>query len=50
MQSEPPLFQPCDLGGLRLVNRIVMAPLTRAWATAGTDAANEPMVETYRHR
>jgi N-ethylmaleimide reductase len=50
MQSESKLFQPYDLGGLRLVNRIVMAPLTRARATAGTDAANELMVEYYRQR
>ncbi|WP_298353205.1 alkene reductase [Rhodoblastus sp.] len=50
MQSEPKLFQPYDLGGLRLANRVVMAPLTRARATAGTDAANELMVEYYRQR
>ncbi len=50
MQAEPKLFQSYDLGGLRLANRIVMAPLTRARATAGTDAANELMVEYYRQR
>ncbi|MTH80211.1 alkene reductase [Paracoccus aestuariivivens] len=30
-----PLFQPYDLGGIRLANRIVMAPLTRSRAGAG---------------
>jgi N-ethylmaleimide reductase len=50
MQVEPKLFQPYDLGGFRLANRVVMAPLTRARATAGTDAANELMVEYYRQR
>ncbi len=50
MPSESKLFQPYDLGGLRLANRIVMAPLTRSRATAGTDAPNELVAEYYRQR
>jgi 2,4-dienoyl-CoA reductase-like NADH-dependent reductase (Old Yellow Enzyme family) len=30
----PTLFDPLDVGALRLPNRIIMAPLTRARATA----------------
>lgn len=33
--TQSPLFQPYDLGPLRLANRIVMAPLTRNRAAAG---------------
>ncbi|MCI4679357.1 alkene reductase [Rhodoblastus acidophilus] len=49
-QAEPKLFQPSELSDLRLANRIVMAPLTRARATPGTDAPNDLMVEYYRQR
>jgi N-ethylmaleimide reductase len=44
------LFQPAELGGVTLANRIVMAPLTRNRATPGTDAPNALMVEYYRQR
>lgn len=43
------LFQPIDLGPIRLANRIVMAPLTRSRATPDGDPT--PMhVEYYRQR
>ncbi|MDX7949955.1 alkene reductase [Lichenihabitans sp. Uapishka_5] len=45
-----PLFQPFALGDLTLKNRIVMAPLTRSRASAGTDAPNDLNVDYYRQR
>ncbi len=48
--AEAELFQPFDLGDLPLRNRVVMAPLTRIRATAGTEAPNELMAEYYRQR
>ncbi|WP_374546731.1 alkene reductase [Rhodoblastus sp.] len=49
-KDDEKLFQPYDLGDIRLANRVVMAPLTRNRATAGTDAPNDLMVEYYRQR
>lgn len=49
-QDPSPLFQPFTLGDLTLPNRIVMAPLTRNRATAGTDAANDLTATYYRQR
>ncbi len=47
--NDSPLFQPFDVRGLELANRIVMAPLTRA--RAGKDRiANDLMAEYYRQR
>jgi len=48
-EHDSPLFQPFDLRGLRLRNRITMAPLTRG--RAGKERiANEIMAEYYRQR
>ena len=47
---EALLFQPFDLGDLPLRNRVVMAPLTRNRATAGTEAPNQLMADYYRQR
>lgn len=45
----PHLLSPCDLSGLRLRNRVVMAPLTRA--RAGRDRIpNDLMAEYYTQR
>jgi len=44
------LFTPFAIGRSHLRNRIVMAPLTRNRATAGTDAPNQLNVEYYRQR
>ncbi|HQT26337.1 MAG TPA: alkene reductase, partial [Burkholderiales bacterium] len=44
------LFQPCRMGEIMLENRIVMAPLTRSRATAGTDAPNDLNVKYYAQR
>jgi N-ethylmaleimide reductase len=41
----PGLFDPLDLGALKLPNRIVMAPLTRA--RAGRDAVPTPIMAEY---
>ncbi|GAB5516711.1 alkene reductase [Rhodopirellula baltica] len=47
--SKSALFQPLEIGGLTLRNRIVMAPLTRA--RAGVERmANEMMAEYYTQR
>jgi len=47
--SEPsPLFEPLDLGGLRLRNRVVMAPMTRESAPGGVPSA--AMAAYYRRR
>jgi len=43
------LFDPVELGGLALKNRIVMAPMTRSRAGAG-DVPTELHVEYYRQR
>ena len=45
----PSLFDPLQLGELRLSNRIVMAPLTRARA-GSSRIPNDLMVEYYRQR
>jgi N-ethylmaleimide reductase len=50
VQNSEKLFQPAELGGITLANRVVMAPLTRNRATPGTDAPNALMVEYYRQR
>lgn len=53
MMSHDPstiLFRHFDLGRIRLRNRIVMAPLTRDRATAGTDAPNASNAQYYRQR
>ncbi|MGU9979788.1 alkene reductase [Phreatobacter sp. HK31-P] len=51
MSTDPgPLFQPFTLGDLVLPNRIVMAPLTRNRAAAGTDAAHALTATYYRQR
>lgn len=48
-QHDSPLFQPYDLQGLTLRNRIAMAPMTRA--RAGKErVANELMAQYYRLR
>ncbi len=44
------LFQPFTLGDLVLKNRIVMAPLTRSRAAAGSDAPTDLNAEYYRQR
>jgi 2,4-dienoyl-CoA reductase-like NADH-dependent reductase (Old Yellow Enzyme family) len=44
------LFSPFKLGDLQLNNRLVMAPLTRNWATKGTDAPNDLNARYYRQR
>jgi len=43
------LFEPCQLGAIRLSNRIVMAPMTRNRAGPG-DAPTEINAEYYRQR
>ncbi|MDY6949767.1 MAG: alkene reductase, partial [Pseudomonadota bacterium] len=45
----PTLFDPLQLGELRLANRIVMAPLTRA-RSGPSRIPNDLMVEYYRQR
>ncbi|MCH9689178.1 MAG: alkene reductase [Gammaproteobacteria bacterium] len=44
------LFQSFDLQGLKLNNRVVMAPLTRCRATAGTDVPHTLNAEYYAQR
>jgi N-ethylmaleimide reductase len=44
------LFTPYDLGGIRLKNRIVMAPLTRNRARRGTDTPHELNAIYYAQR
>lgn len=46
----PSLFEPLDLGAVRLPNRVLMAPLTRMRASQPGDLPNELMVEYYRQR
>ena len=43
------LFEPMQMGGLSLANRVVMAPMTRSRADAGA-MPNDMMVEYYRQR
>jgi N-ethylmaleimide reductase len=51
MQAEADvLFEPIEVGDMKLANRIVMAPLTRNRATHGTDAPNARNVEYYAQR
>ncbi|MBL8889151.1 MAG: alkene reductase [Planctomycetaceae bacterium] len=49
MTTAPHLFQPVDLGGLRLKNRLVLAPMTRARA-GQQRIPNSLMAEYYRQR
>ncbi len=44
------LFEPFNLGGLTLKNRIVMAPLTRCRATHGSDVPHALNAEYYAQR
>ncbi|MGB8601024.1 MAG: alkene reductase [Rhizomicrobium sp.] len=46
----PSLFDPAKFGDLKLANRVVMAPLTRARATADRRVPTPVMVEYYRQR
>lgn len=46
----PSLFEPLNVGALRLPNRIVMAPLTRTRATPETRVPVPIMAEYYRQR
>ena len=43
------LFEPLQLGELKLANRIIMAPMTRSRAVAG-DLPSDVMVDYYRQR
>lgn len=49
-QDAQRLFEPFDLGRTRLRNRIVMAPLTRNRAAAGSDAPHAMNAEYYAQR
>ncbi len=49
MPDLTPLFEPLQLGALKLANRIVMAPMTRSRAAPG-DLPNDLMVDYYRQR
>ena len=44
------LFEPLNLGGLQLQNRIVMAPMTRSRASEHNDLVSELHTEYYRQR
>ncbi|MDR3607932.1 MAG: alkene reductase [Oligoflexia bacterium] len=44
------LFEPFDLRGIQLLNRVVMAPLTRDRATPGTDAPHALNALYYKQR
>ncbi|MDT1877694.1 alkene reductase, partial [Acinetobacter baumannii] len=46
----PSLFDPLDVGALRLDNRIVMAPMTRARALQPGNIPSALMAEYYRQR
>ena len=46
----PSLLDPLTIGDLRLPNRVVMAPLTRARATGGGRVPNALMAAYYRQR
>lgn len=50
MFASNSLFQVFDLSGLKLKNRVVMAPLTRCRATPGTDAAHNLNAIYYSQR
>ncbi|WP_200893393.1 NADH:flavin oxidoreductase [Paenibacillus terrae] len=47
-QSVEPLFQPIELGNLKLSNRIVMAPMTRQFSPDGIPGTN--VASYYRRR
>lgn len=49
MSNDPP-FQPLAFGGTKLLNRIVMPPMTRLRSTQPGDEANELMAEYYAQR
>lgn len=49
MTTSSPLFTPIDLGGLKLKNRIVMAPLTRSRAVEG-EVPTPLAIEYYSQR
>ena len=49
-QPHDSLFEPFTLGDLRLPNRVVMAPLTRARASQPGDVPNDVNAEYYRQR
>ena len=42
MSPAAPLFQPFQHKGLKLPNRIVMAPMTRSFAPNGVPGADAP--------
>ncbi len=46
----PSLFEPLDLGAVRVDNRVLMAPLTRMRATVPGDVPNELMRDYYVQR
>ncbi|MCB1958860.1 MAG: alkene reductase, partial [Rhodocyclaceae bacterium] len=48
-QTTDPLFQPLQMGALKLPNRILMAPLTRCRASDG-HVPNALMAEYYAQR
>lgn len=48
-QSDP-LFQPLDLGALKLPGRVLMAPLTRSRSSQPGDIPNDMNAEYYRQR
>lgn len=48
--NKNPLFQPFELGGQLLPNRILMSPLTRARATQPGDTPNEMNARYYAQR
>ncbi|AIO70028.1 alkene reductase [Burkholderia oklahomensis] len=50
MTNDDPLFEPLQLGGLILPNRIVMPPMTRSRATQPGDEANALMAAYYAQR
>eukprot|EP00616_Rhizochromulina_sp_CCMP1243_P012575 CAMPEP_0118971670 /NCGR_PEP_ID=MMETSP1173-20130426/8218_1 /TAXON_ID=1034831 /ORGANISM="Rhizochromulina marina cf, Strain CCMP1243" /LENGTH=395 /DNA_ID=CAMNT_0006921147 /DNA_START=205 /DNA_END=1392 /DNA_ORIENTATION=- len=49
-KHAPNLLTPTSLGQLQLKNRVVMAPLTRGRAAAGTRVPTERMVQYYEQR
>lgn len=50
MDNTAILFEPFELGGLTLKNRVVMAPLTRCRAIHGTDVPHALNAEYYAQR
>lgn len=49
-QTALQLFQPVQVGAMKLAHRIVMAPLTRMRSTIPGDVPNDLMVEYYQQR